>query len=147
MRTREGELLTQIILAIFRTNGQLLAAGDELAAPFGMTSARWQVLGAVGLSERPLSVPQIASAMGITRQGVQRQINLLTEQDLLKATPNPGNKRSPLYVLTSRGRGVLSDIDRAQARWVNELARDIAREDLEVAGRVLGGLSERIDRD
>lgn len=144
MRTRKGEFLTSIILAVFQANGRLLAAGDELVAPQGLTSARWQVLGSVGLADRPLSAPQIASNMGITRQGAQKQIKLLVEGGLLEARANPANKRSPLYVLTRHGQEVLAEIDRLQSQWVNELAEGIPEQDLEAAGRVLETLSGRI---
>jgi hypothetical protein len=50
-RTHEGELATQLILDTFRANGLLLAAGDELTAPKGLTAARWQVLGALALAD------------------------------------------------------------------------------------------------
>ena len=56
--------LTDIILAVFRVNGRLLAKGDELVGPLNLTSARWQVLGAVALAVRPTSAPQIAEPWG-----------------------------------------------------------------------------------
>ena len=47
---RPSDALTQLILEVFRVNGGLLSAGDRLVADLGLTSARWQVLGAVALS-------------------------------------------------------------------------------------------------
>jgi DNA-binding MarR family transcriptional regulator len=69
-RSPEGWTAPQVILSIFRANGLVLGAGDLLTADDGLTSARWQVLGAVALAERPLTVPQIARRMGLTRQSV-----------------------------------------------------------------------------
>lgn len=71
MQTRnpEAQTLTDIMLAIFRINGRLLAGGDALTAPLAMTSARWQALGAVALAAAPPSAPQIADAMGMTQIG------------------------------------------------------------------------------
>jgi len=48
--------MTNLILEIFRVNGLLLAAGDRLTRDLGLTSARWQVLGA--LAEGPLTAAQ-----------------------------------------------------------------------------------------
>ena len=67
---REQELLSDAALTSFRLNGQLLALAEELARPVGLTAAWWQVLGAA-LGE-PQSVSEIARAMGLTRQAVQR---------------------------------------------------------------------------
>jgi len=46
-RTPGGDALTGLILDLFRLNSRLLIAGDRLVAPLGLTSARWQILGAV----------------------------------------------------------------------------------------------------
>src|SRR4029077_9673093 len=58
--------ITDFVLETFRLNGRLLASGDALVADLGLTSARWQVIGAVALSPVPLSVAQIARNMGLT---------------------------------------------------------------------------------
>lgn len=145
MRTREAELLTSIILAVFRANGRLLSSGDALVGPLGLTSARWQVLGAVAMADTPLSAPQIAAVMGITRQGSQKQINLLVEEGLLEPQPNPTNKRSPLYALTKRGRNIYADLERIQARWANQLAKGLSAKDLVAAKHVLDLLAERLE--
>jgi DNA-binding MarR family transcriptional regulator len=55
----------------------MLEAGDVLSAGEGLTSARWQVLGAIVLADRPPTVPQIARRMGLTRQGVHATVRRL----------------------------------------------------------------------
>ena len=46
-RTPEGDALTSLVVDLFRLDSLLLTAGDRLVAPLGLTSARWQVLGAI----------------------------------------------------------------------------------------------------
>ena len=70
-----GEALTDLVLAVFRLNGRLLAAGDHLVSDLGLTSARWQVLGAIALAPSPQPVAWLARSMGLNRQGVQRIVN------------------------------------------------------------------------
>ncbi|MDR2992185.1 MAG: MarR family transcriptional regulator, partial [Burkholderiaceae bacterium] len=96
--------LTALTLAVFRLNGALLQWGDLLVAPLGLTSARWQMLGAIALAGRSLTAPQVGAAMGVTRQGAQKQLNVLLKLDLVETLTNPAHKRSPLYALTARGR-------------------------------------------
>jgi len=67
-RTKAGNAFTELILETFRFNGRLLAAGDRLTRPFKLSSARWQVLGAI--EQKPLPVAQIAHNMGLARQSV-----------------------------------------------------------------------------
>ena len=64
-----GPAVTALILEVFRLNGRLLAAGDRLVAKLGLTSARWQVLGAIALSPSAEPVARLARNMGLHRQG------------------------------------------------------------------------------
>ena len=72
------------------------------------------MLGALALGDGPASAPQIAEAMGVTRQGAQKQIHLLVQDGLIEAQPNPAHKRSPRYVLTEAGRRVYA---RVEQQW------------------------------
>jgi DNA-binding MarR family transcriptional regulator len=144
-RTPEGEATTRVILSVFRANGLLLAAGDLLAADEGLTSARWQVLGAVALAGRPLTVPQIARRMGLTRQSVHATVGRLARDGLLTFAPNVDHRRSPLVSLTERGRATYSATDRRQAGWVNRLAGGIGGTDLETTARVLEEICHRLE--
>ena len=95
-RTPEGDAATDIVLATFRIGGLLLTVGSRLAAQEGITAARWQVLGAVALAGRPLTVPQIARRMGLTRQAVQASVNRLLDDAMVETSENPDHRRSPL---------------------------------------------------
>jgi DNA-binding MarR family transcriptional regulator len=146
-RTPTGEKATEVILAAFRVNGLLIAAGDLLAAEHGLTSARWQALGAIALAQRPLTVPQIARRMGLTRQSVHTTVNRLLADGMVELAPNADHRRSPLVDLTERGRTTYQAVDRKQAAWVNQLAAGLTRSDLDTAARVLGELSARLETD
>jgi DNA-binding MarR family transcriptional regulator len=147
LRTPEGETATQVVLAVFRANGLLLAAGDDLAADEGLTSARWQVLGALALAERPLTVPQIARRMGLTRQSVHATVKRLVRDGLVELAPNADHRRSQLVWLTELGQVRYAAVDGRQALWVNRLADGISGSELETTARVLGELCRRLEAD
>ena len=144
-RTPEGEAGTEVILSAFRATGRLLAGGDLLAAEEGLTSARWQVLGAITLAGRALTVPQIARRMGLTRQSVHATVKHLVGDGLLELTPNEDHRRSQLVGLTELGTATYAAMDKRQAEWVNRLAGGIGRSNLETAARVLDELSSRLE--
>jgi DNA-binding MarR family transcriptional regulator len=146
-RTPSGEAATEVLLLIFRANGLLLASGDLLSAGEGLTSARWQVMGALALAERPLTVPQIARRMGITRQSVHATVKRLVADGLVELAPNVDHRRSQLVRLTELGERRYAALDGRQAEWVNELARGIARQELKTAARVLAELSARLEQE
>lgn len=144
-RTPEGETATEVILSTFRANGLLLAAGDLIAADEGLTSARWQVLGAIALAERPLTVPQIARRMGLTRQSVHVTVKRLVDDGLLELAANTDHRRSQLVRLTKGGRSAYAAMDARQAAWVNRIADGIGRTELERTARVLDELCHRLE--
>ena len=45
--------ISRLALHVFRAQQSLSSVGDELTAQWGMTSAKWKVLGAVELSDAP----------------------------------------------------------------------------------------------
>jgi DNA-binding MarR family transcriptional regulator len=146
-RTPAGRAATEVILSTFRANGLLVASGDLLAADAGLTSARWQVLGAVALAERPLTVPQIARRMGLTRQSVHASVKRLLADGLVELASNADHRRSQHVRLTESGKAGYAAIDGRQAEWVNRLADRIPRSDLETTKRVLDALCERLETD
>ena len=124
-------------------NGEMLDAGNQLTKPLGLTSARWQVMGAIELSGSALTVAQIARRMGLARQGVQRIVNDLVDLELLELKPNLDHKRSALVALTNKGEDAMSKIDAAQIAWVNELANGFSQRQLSQAVKAIRSVREK----
>lgn len=132
------------MVAVFRANGLLLHAGDRLVAPLGLTSARWQVLGALALAGAPLTTPAVAGAMGVSRQGAQKQLGLLLDQGLVMQGDNPRHERSPLYALTTRGRRLYESAMRLHRDWAADLGKGLSLQEIDAAAATLEALSSRL---
>ena len=104
-----------LALAVFAANGRLVSAGNGLVAHLGLTSAWWQVLAALRYSPVPLTVAAIARTMGLTRQAVQRIVDLLAQQGLVAFRPNPQHRRAKLVQLTAAGIDAVAGAERAAA--------------------------------
>jgi DNA-binding MarR family transcriptional regulator len=139
------DALTDLILEVFRLNGRLLAAGDELVRGLGLTSARWQVLGAAALAQTPLTVAGIARAMGLTRQAVQRLSVEMIADGLLEGRDNPAHRAARLMALTPKGRAVYAAAAARQAAWVAGLGEGVDAEAADAARRLLAGLRVRLE--
>ncbi|MBN8605763.1 MAG: MarR family transcriptional regulator [Caulobacterales bacterium] len=140
-------MLTDLVLEIFRLNGRLLAAGDQLVADIELTSARWQVLGAIHLAEEPQTVSWLARSMGLTRQAVQRLVNELEAGGLAAFKTNPAHRRAQLVTLTQKGRAAYAAAERRQAPWINSLAKGFDRTDLAAALGLLNAIRGKLERD
>jgi len=144
-RTPAGEALTRLVLDLFRVNTLLSTAGDRLVARLGLTSARWQILGAILCAERPQPVAWLARNLGANRQNVQRIINDLRKEGLVAFEPNPHHRRAQLVLLTERGRQRLEAASRLQAPWVNSLSSDLSLKDIERTHRIIATLRENLE--
>lgn len=144
---RLREAATELILEVFRINGRLLAAGDELVGPIGLSSARWQVLGAIALSPLPLPVAHLARNMGLARQSVQRLVDEMMKDGLVRNAPNPNHRRAKLVLLTDRGEKTYRAAMEKQAPWVDGLAAGLTPEAMISATGVLRRIRSRLESD
>jgi DNA-binding MarR family transcriptional regulator len=143
--TPAGDALTSLILDLFRLNSLLLTAGDRLVAQLGLTSARWQILGAIVYAERPQPVAWLARDLGANRQNVQRIVNDLHREGLVAFEANPHHRRAQLVVLTDNGRQSFDAAMRLQVPWVNSLSEGLLVKDIEAAHRVATALRKRLE--
>ncbi|WP_198388390.1 MarR family winged helix-turn-helix transcriptional regulator [Rhizobium etli] len=144
-RTMEGDAFSAFAITALRLAGHLTAAGDRLAKPAGQTSARWQVLAAARRGD--LSVAQIARALGLARQGVQRLADVLADEGLIAYADNPQHQRAKLVRLTAEGAARLGVIEVAQAGWANKLGAAFTSAELDAARTVMARVMEMMEVD
>jgi DNA-binding MarR family transcriptional regulator len=139
------DAVTQLSLETFRLNGCLLMAGDALVADVGLTSARWQVLGAIALSPVPLPVAHIARNMGLTRQAVQRLANVMERDGLVRFAPNPHHQRAKLVLLTPLGKAAYDAAMKRQGPWASSLANGLSIKQIEAVTATLRTIRQRLE--
>jgi|SRR5271170_1786010 len=144
-RTPAGDALTNLILDLFRLNSLISTAGDRLVAQLSLTSARWQILGAIATAERPQPVAWLARDMGAYRQNVQRIINDLREEGLVVFEANPHHRRAQLVVLTEKGKQTFEAAMRLQAPWINALSEGLSVKDIQTMHRVILALRQKLE--
>lgn len=129
------DVITELVNEIFAVNGGLLAAGDALTAPVGLTAAQWQVVGF--LEDGPSTAAELARKRGLRRQSVQETVNRLLDSGMVVKRENPADRRAPLLRLAPRARKALRELGPARVAWAGELAPEIPNADLDAALRVL----------
>jgi DNA-binding MarR family transcriptional regulator len=134
-RTAAGDAFSTLAIRIIQLHGQLIAAGDSLARPVGQSSARWQVL--AGAEDGNRTVSDIARALGLARQSIQRLADLLESEGLIAYVDNPRHRRAKLIVLTVSGRRALDAIQAAQGKWANAMGAELGERRLREAADVL----------
>lgn len=143
-RTPAGEALTDLMLDLFRFTSAVLTAGDRLVAPLGLTSARWQILGAIVAAEQAQPVAWLARDLGANRQNVQRIVNDLREDGLVVFAPNPHHRRAQHVVMTDKGRRAFDAAMEVQAPWINALSDGLSLKELQTVRRVIMALKSKL---
>ena len=146
-RTPGGSALTNLVLDLFRLNNQMLVAGDRLVSELNLTSARWSVLGTIVAAGRAQPVAWLARDMGGNRQNIQRIVNDLVKDGLVKFEPNPHHKRAQLVVLTDRGMEVFEAAMNLQTPWINSLAQGVKVADIETTHQVVSTLLQKLQSE
>lgn len=139
----KGSIFTELVIEVFRLNGLLLEAGDQLTRPVGLSSARWQVLGVV--EHGPIPVSNVARVMGLTRQSVQQTADGLERDGFIQYQENPHHRRAKLMSLTAKGREALEYVTEWQAEWANQIGGQHDVDGLQTALKVLRELRESLE--
>jgi DNA-binding MarR family transcriptional regulator len=137
---QDDSVVDALVVAVFRLNGTLISAGNDLASPIGLTTAWWQVLAALSVSPTPLPVAHIARNMGLTRQSVQRNVDLLATKGMVRFASNPHHLRSKLVVLTPEGEAAVRSTQELQRPYFAQILALFGRDRVAAALEVLGGV-------
>lgn len=138
------DLLNNFVLDIFRLNGFFLRAADRLTAGSGLTTARWQVLGAV--LHEPFTVAAVARNMGLTRQSVQRVANLLVTEGLCKFLRNPAHRRAKLLSSTDQGLDCVKQLRPKVVAWSRRVREQVGGQTIDAAMASVEALLAAVSR-
>ncbi len=93
------------------------------------------------LTDGPQTVPQIARALWLPRQVVQRLADAAVALGHVRWTANPAHRRSKLAELTPSGRRVFAEIHDDELTSLRSLARRLDPADIAAAVRVVAALT------
>jgi DNA-binding MarR family transcriptional regulator len=141
--SKGGKAFGALIFEIFRTYNRLIAAGDDLSKEFGLSSARWRVLGSA--YQEPKTASAIARERGLTRQSVQQIVHSLIKDGLVELKDNANHKSAKLVAPTSIGRRAVRGANTKSIAWQNHIANVVSATDLEITMRTLVRLRNRLE--
>jgi DNA-binding MarR family transcriptional regulator len=134
--------LDDVVHAVVEVNRLLRGAGERLAAAAGQTHARRMVLQAAAGG---VTVAEIARALGLVRQSVQRTANELVADGLATYAENPQHKRAKLLCVTPSGQAVLTQIEQIHSQWITSLDQGTGdRDDWRTVHRALRQLADTL---
>ncbi len=106
------------------------------------------VLELLRMGGRPMTVPQMGRTLALSRQFVQRMVNVAAGRDLVEAIPNPAHQRSSLIRLTDVGRTTIDALVARESVLLKQASGELTGADVDACVRVLThllGLFEDVD--
>jgi DNA-binding MarR family transcriptional regulator len=138
--------LSALSLESFRVTARLNQAADQLSRELGLSSARWQVMGALDMANEALTVAAIARRMGLQRQSVQRTADALVAEGFVEFCSNPAHRRAKLVVLSAPGRAALEALRTRRDAWARALTPQLDLDALQTATATLAHLRELLNK-
>ena len=76
--TPKGRAFRDVLGEVFLLRAMIVASSERIAAAARLTSARWQILGAI--EDAPATVAHAARGLGLTRQAVQQTADAMVRE-------------------------------------------------------------------
>jgi DNA-binding MarR family transcriptional regulator len=142
-RHQAVDVLTyEIALLYFRMS---IAAREHVGQ--GRHSAgRRSILRSLG-NDGPQTVPSMARLRAVSRQHVQKLVNELKVDGMVRSGPHPQDGRTRLIHLTAEGRRFLANMEAREAVLFDWMAEGIPLEDLHAATKVVRLFRARLESD
>jgi len=139
----EVDKLYRLIVAVRLAFNRLKSIAEELHRDLGITVAMRGILEALS-DDGAQTVPAIARKKGVSRQHIQVNVDALLAAGLVELQDNATHRRSPLVLLTAKGRKTFLEVRRREAGILADLAGGLGARALEDAARVLEALNARL---
>ena len=116
-----GREIHDLFREIFMTHAALTRIMDRVHEQAGLSTSQHKIMRCL-IGSGPATVPDMAAALGVSRQFVQTVCNHLASRGSIEFTPNPRHKRSKLVAATEAGRAAFRQArDREDAIIANAL--------------------------
>lgn len=123
---------------------------NAIAGRYGLSIADFHFLGALMIAApQPLRATDLTHALNVSNAVLSGRIRKLEREGLLRRTSCPADRRASILSVTDAGAEKVQAIGRAlesEGRFVR-CFRQLAPEDREALGRIMGELHMLMDRD
>ena len=140
-KLQEMAALTREVRTAFN---KLKAVAEALHADLEINPSMRAVLQAL-VAKAPQTVPEIAKEKGVSRQHIQKVMNLLQEAELVGTESNPDHKRSDLYRATPEGQRIFEKIQARELEPMSRLADALPIEEIIAARKLLAQMNDTIE--
>ncbi|WP_061017635.1 MarR family winged helix-turn-helix transcriptional regulator [Vibrio splendidus] len=93
----------------------------------------------------PCTAIDIAHYLNRDKAQVTRLVNALINQELVKKSPNPEDKRSQLLILTDKGQEVMSKVSDIDRDMLKRMTKGMAEDELEQFRKIAKKMAQNLE--
>ncbi|MEC7941059.1 MAG: MarR family winged helix-turn-helix transcriptional regulator [Pseudomonadota bacterium] len=95
----------------------------------------------------PCTAIDIAHFLNRDKAQVTRLVNALINQELVKKSPNPEDKRSQLLVLTSKGEEIMTKVSNIDREMLQRMTKGMNEDDLEQFSQIASKMAQNLENN
>ena len=95
----------------------------------------------------PCTAIDIAHFLNRDKAQVTRLVNALINQELVKKSPNPEDKRSQLLVLTNKGEEIMTKVSNIDREMLQRMTKGMNEDELEQFSQIASKMAQNLENN
>tara|TARA_Y100001956_G_scaffold34087_1_gene33482 strand:+ start:1423 stop:1797 length:375 start_codon:yes stop_codon:yes gene_type:complete len=95
----------------------------------------------------PCTAIDIAHFLNRDKAQVTRLVNALINQELVKKSPNPEDKRSQLLVLTNKGEDIMTKVSNIDREMLQRMTKGMNEDELEQFSQIASKMAQNLENN
>ncbi|MGR5390004.1 MULTISPECIES: MarR family winged helix-turn-helix transcriptional regulator [Vibrio] len=133
------ESIFRLVHSVKRQMSEQIESLDSEIAPMNIRVMK------IITKKSPCTAIDIAHYLNRDKAQVTRLVNALINQELVKKSPNPEDKRSQLLILTDKGQEVMSKISDIDRDMLKRMTKGMAEDELEQFRKIAKKMAQNLE--
>ncbi|PTO97326.1 MarR family transcriptional regulator [Vibrio sp. 10N.286.48.B8] len=133
------ESIFRLVHSLKRQMSEQIESLDSEIAPMNIRVMK------IITKKSPCTAIDIAHYLNRDKAQVTRLVNALINQELVKKSPNPEDKRSQLLILTNKGQEVMSKVSDIDRDMLKRMTRGMAEDELEQFRKIAKKMAQNLE--
>ncbi|CAK1929764.1 MarR family transcriptional regulator [Vibrio crassostreae] len=133
------ESIFRLVHSLKRQMSEQIESLDSEIAPMNIRVMK------IITKKSPCTAIDIAHYLNRDKAQVTRLVNALINQELVKKSPNPEDKRSQLLILTNKGQEVMSKVSDIDRDMLKRMTKGMAEDELEQFRKIAKKMAQNLE--
>ncbi len=135
------ESIFRLVHSLKRQMSEQIESLDSEIAPMNIRVMK------IITKKSPCTAIDIAHFLNRDKAQVTRLVNALINQELVKKSPNPEDKRSQLLVLTSKGGEIMTKVSNIDREMLQRMTKGMNEDELEQFSRIASKMAQNLENN